>query len=318
MAVKLAVKDRRHYVSIEGGKNRESVHFIPSDEHNIEEVAKPCFLFLDQATNSGYALFDNKNRLIMTGVVQKGRAGLQEYKFKFKEILEELVEDYGVETIFHEEVYDKDNMWTTEVLLYIKHMVQDIAYLNKDVEVFGVDHMTWKGRLAGQGKFNYKADHKKEVKKFVEGVYPILFMDVKYGELTGDMIDALGMGIGLLVKQTRRGNFYDTVRYKKNLPIHEFLVSKGDKEWDEVIAKCRKPYRDAYEVGGIMEVELDRRKGIGDLFKRYLTHRDGVVCVKVPRDYKDWGINLLKHGKKPSDLPEDKEYWLIAVRKRRK
>lgn len=312
------VGDIRVFFEVKGGKHRTSVKAVKEEEQNKADIEYPCFLFLDQSTSTGYALYDNKSQLVLGGVIEKGKANLTDYKYKLKGILEELIDDYKVSNVFYEEVYDKENMWTTEVLMYIKHMVQDISYFKEDVEVLGVDHMVWKSKLAGKDKFNTSGNHKVEVKKYVEGVYPLLFIDKEYIDLTEHTVDAMGMGIGLMVKQTRRGNFYHTVRYKKNLPIEELIVAKGDKSWEEVIAKCRKPFRDAYELGGIMELELDRRRGIGDLFRRILTHRDGVACVKVPRDYKDWGVTLLLHNKSPEELTESKDFWLIAVRKRRK
>lgn len=314
------VKDIRVFYEIKEKKDRSSVRFIPKEEQVISDIKKPCYIFLDQSTFSGYAVYDSKNQLITSGEVQKKNTSLEEYKYTFKDIIYALVDEYEVSTIFYEEVYDEANMWTTEVLMYIKHMIKDIGYLRKDVEVFGVDHTKWKRMLAAPEKFSAKkGKHKDEVKKYVEGVYPLLFMDVKYGKLTENMIDAIGMGVGLLVKQSRRGGFYNTVRYNKNLPIHEkVMATQVSEDWDEIIRKSNKPYRDAYGVGGVMELELDRRRAVGDLFRRYLTHRDGVAYVRIPKDYKDWGVLLLKHNIKPSDLGEQQDFLLLAVRKKRK
>lgn len=321
----MAIKDTRIFFEIKEKKYRTSVRAIPEFEQVQEDWESPCFLFLDQSTSTGYALYDNKNQLILSGLAIKGNTGLMDYKYQLKDIVYDLIEKYGVKTVFHEEVYDKDNMWTTEVLMYIKHMIKDIEYHLSDVEVFGVDHMTWKTKLAGKDKFNTQNNHKQEAKKYVAGVYPLLFMDVRYGELTEDMIDAIGMGVALLVKQTRRGDFYHTVRYNKSLPIHvrvvtveDYLDDEGDVDWEARIAKCQKPYREGYEIGGDMELELDKRRAVGDLFRRFLSHRDGVAVVRVPYTYKDWGVLLLEYGMKPSELPESKEFWLMAVRRNRK
>lgn len=309
----------RIYVTIEKQNNRSSVIPIKKCDQEVENIKYPCYLLMDQSTETGYTVYDDDYQLIMSGNLGKNNASLEEYKYALKDVVDELIEEYKIKTIFYEEVYDKENMWTTEVLLYIKHAIKDIAYLNKEVEVFGVDHMTWKVKLASPNKFNTSNNHKKEVLKYVEGVYPLLFMDKENSKLTEHMVDALGMGIGLLVKRTRRGGFYDTVRFNKNLPIHQMILKVDeDVMWEEVVGKCRKPYRDAFAVGGVTELELNRRKGIGDLFRRYLTHKDALAVVRIPKDYKDWGILLLEHGKKPSELGKDKDFWLLSVRKKRK
>lgn len=314
----MTLEDTRVYFEVKEKKHRESVRKVSKAEQVQEDIEKPCFLFIDQATSSGYALYDNKNQLILSGRTLKGRSSLEAYKFGFKDIIYALIDEYEIKTIFHEEVYDRENMWTTEVLLYIKHMIQDIAYLREGVEVYGLDHMTWKTKLASPDKFNTKNNHKAEIKKYVEGVYPLIFMDKESGKITEDMVDAIGMGVAVLVKQTRRGSFYHTVRYNKNLPVDIKIMVREGETWEEKIGRCRKPYRDGYAVGGFTEIELDRRRGTGDLFRRFLTHRDGVVGVHIPKDYKDWGVLLLDFNIKPSSLGGEQDFWLVGVRRRRK
>lgn len=316
----MAVKQLQVYFEIRDKKDRTSVKFVSKAEQNIESIEYPCYLFIDQSTYSGYTVFDSKSQLVMSGEVDKSTASLEQYKFVFNDILKGLVKEYQIKTIFYEEVYDKENKWTTEVLLYIKHMIKDMGYLEKDLDVFGVDHMAWKNKLARPGKFNgEKGKHKQEVKKWVEAVYPLLFMGANENKLSEHIIDSMGMGIGLLVKKVRSGGFFDSVRYNKNLPTHEKIIVKEEgQEWSEIIAKNNKPYRDAFAIGGVTELELDRRRAVGDLFKKFLSHRDGVAVVRIPKAYKDWGVILLEHGVRPSQLHEDGEFWLVSVRKKRK
>lgn len=283
----------------------------------------PCNLFLDQATNTGYAVFDSKGCLITGGAFLKEDLGLQEYKFALKEEIEKLIEKFDVKNVFYEEVFDGGNISTTEILLYIKHMVQDLTYNREDLEVFGLDNKSWKSKLALPDIFKAEKNKEKElVLHYVLQVYPLLLLGTDFSDIKSHMVDAIGMGIAITIKSgaTARTNFYSTVRFNKKLPIHQVLVQKNDTDdWETIIKKLRKPFKTAYEVGDIFEVELNTRKNTDDLIRQILTHKDTLTIMKIPYTYKNWGIMLLENNIKPSDvLSEDKSFWIVSVRKNRK
>ncbi|MFV1457747.1 hypothetical protein, partial [Bacillus mycoides] len=281
----------------------------------LEDITYPCYLFLDQSTRTGYALFDNDSRLVLSGVVEKGATeAVRTYGFQLADMVRDLAQKYKVSTVFHEEVYDKENMITTETLMYIKHKIQDISYTDKEIEVLGLDHMKWKSELAKPEKFVRSKDHKEQVQKFVSMVFPLVTM------FTDDESDAIGMGIAVLMKQRKRGNFFDVTRYNKNLSLWEFII-EGEvtpENVHEVIGGMRKPVRDAFELGGAFEIPLDSRKRVDDTFRKFLSHRDSVVYTQIPKTYKYWGVMLLDKGVKPSKLErEDQSFTFISCRRKR-
>lgn len=308
---------------------------------DLTEIKLPCYLFLDQASNTGFSLFDSESRLVITGTINRGRTSLPDFKKELVEYIRQLTETYQVETLFHEEVYDQLNMVTTEVLFYIKHAIQDLGYFNKNLTVLGLDHRTWKSNLAKPEKFNFSADNKKETEKWVHDIYPLINLK------TEDEYDALGMGISVMIKEKGKKNFYKQARYNKKLPVHfmlhedtfpmtedvevenlayanELLEAQEEettKQIESIVQKLRKPFREAYKADGVAELELEKRKGVEDTFRRYLSHKDKLVYVRIPKDYKYWGVLLLEHGISPEtfetkDNP-DGSYCLIGCRKKR-
>lgn len=309
----------------------------------IDELELPCTLFLDQASDSGYSIFDAKSRLFMTGTIKRGRTRLPDYKQAFIKYVKELADIYNITTVFHEEVYDAANMETTEVLFYLKHAVQDMGFFSENIEVLGLDHRTWKSNLAKPGTFNFKRkDDKAEIRKWVHEIYPLIALT------TQDEFDALGMGIAVMINGKGQKNFYKQARYNKKLPV-EFMLYKDvfnypkeatvDSEKDnlleevdvydqrkdvylkEVVDKMRIVYRRGYEAGGMYELELDTRKGVEDSFRRFLSHRDALVYVRIPKDYRYWGVLLLLHGESPETFETEENpdgyYCLVGSRKKR-
>lgn len=329
------MKITRNYYEIKPRSRQQEV-YVRKKKVSLKEIKTPCTLFLDQASNTGYSLFDAESRLVMTGTIRRGYTSLQEFKHKFVDYVKKLVDEYEVTTVFHEEVYDQANMQTTEVLFYLKHAVQDLGYFNKDLEVLGLAHTTWKTNLAKPKKFNFKgSDHKKEVVKWVQDVYPLIALS------TQDEFDALGMGIAVMIKEKGKKNFYKQAKYNKKLPIHVMLykdVFHGeDKDVDTIdaessqeeaekrvspsVEKMRKPFREAFRVGGFTELELDKRRRVEDNIRRFLSHKDMLVYIKIPKTYKYWGVLLLEHGISPerfeSDANPDGSYCLVVCRKKR-
>lgn len=351
LLVKSKAKHVQNHVTLEGGGNRNSVTIIPRRKQEFDKIEKPCTLFIDQSTDTGYALFDKKKRLVMLGALRKsGKTGLGDYKFSLEALMEVLIEEYGVETVVYEEVYDHANRWTTEVLHYIKHTIKDLetrAKLedsDKKLTVMGVDHLRWKKELASPNKFSpKKGKDKEEVEKHVSYTYPLLLTGDNRKKLTEDMIDALGMGIGVLVKTTLTGKMYHKARYDKRLPIDveildstrhkgliefcqtgesydDYIINHEEKapEIDEAVSKLRKPFREAYEVGDVVRLDYDKGKLYADTVRQYLSHIDQIVVTEVTKDYRYWGYYLLMLNKDMTDIEPDGTYYIAVARRRRR
>lgn len=308
------MRDRRKYYELVPRRLQQQT-IETSEAVDPRKIKYPCYLFLDQASNTGYSLWDSESRLVLSGELSRGSdMSIRDFGFGLAEWVKGLIEEYKVDTVFHEEVYDSANMLTTEVLMYIKHKIQDIAHTNKEVNIMGLDHMAWKVQLAKPEKFVKSKDHKKQVQDLVEGVFPLITI---YSE---NQSDAIGMGIAIMVKQKRKWNIFNVTRYNKKLPVWD-VISDADVELTDVeglVKTLRKPFRTAFEVGGIYEVPLDTRRRIDDGFKRFLSHKDSLVYTRIPKNYKYWGVMLLQHGIKPSDLTsEDQSFIALCCRKKR-
>lgn len=313
---------RNIYLSIENGKNRATTRAVPEEEQTKEDITYPCTILLDQSTRTGFSIWDSKKTLVTTGYVyKKDNCTLVEYKHILKEVIEFLIEKYNITTAIHEEVFGGENFHTVETLLYIKHMVVDLEHTLEGFKVYGFHNKIWKKHLAKPKpfKFGTTAVEKKEVRKYVEQYYPLLFLDASCSLITEDMADSIGMGIGLILNQKLKGNMLNLVQFNKKLPFHSKIVNKADNEdWETVIGKMNKPFRDAYGVSKSMEIELTKSKKLDDQIRRVLTHIDCVAYVKIDKSYRDWGLILLENNIKPSDLEEDKSFWIVTCRKKRK
>lgn len=292
----------------------------------VEEITPPCTMFMDQASSSGFSIYDSESRIIMSGVLERGRQRLYDYKEDLVKYILAKVQEYQVTTIFHEEVYDAANMITTETLFYLKSAIKDLGYSEKGLKVMGLAHKTWKSSLAKPEKFVYGKDDKQEVRKWVSDIYPLLALTKQ------DEFDAVGMGIAMMIKEKGKKNFYEWAKYNKKLPIHTVLYKRvfeniedvqaeeHIEEVQEKVGKMRVAFRRGYEAGGLHELDLNRRKEVYDPIRRFLSHVDGLVYINIPRDYKYWGMLLLLHGNAPKDFKEednDGSYYILASRKNR-
>lgn len=315
---------KRYYKILPRSKQQETLTRRKKVE--VNEITTPCTLFLDQASNTGFSLYDNDSRIVMSGVLERGRQRLYDYKKDLVSFVLDLVEEYKVTTIFHEEVYDHLNMETTETLFYLKHAIKDLGYEDEDLKVMGLSHKTWKSLLAKPNKFNFGKDDKLEVRKWVGEIYPLLALTKQ------DEFDAVGMGIAMMIKDKGKKNFYRWAKYNKRLPIHTVLYKQVFEDIDDVRAedleeyiqervnKMRIAYRRGYEIGGLHELDLDRRKEVFDSIRQFLSHVDGLVYIKIPRDYKYWGMLMLLHGNEPAEFEDDNtdgSYYILACRKNR-
>lgn len=292
------------------------------------EIKPPSILFLDQANTAGYSVW-NKDVLVESGILARGKENIQEYGDGLVGLIKELIDEYQVTTVFHEEVFiprdgNPGNIAGVERLYYIKHKITDIGF-RSSIEVMGLDNGSWKKQLA-DGKFKKTENDKDEVKRLVLENYP----DLEF--FTGDEVDAIGMGIAVMVKN--EGRFYDVSRYNKKLPIYTDIVPLN---WDVLTGTYKLPakYKHAIEAGGLYEIPLNKAKKAEDEFCKILSHKDMLIFTVIPKSYKYWGVNLLLFNKKPSEMKvnvtnnyltkdgtllkdyEEGSYILIAARKKR-
>lgn len=312
----------RYYNILPRSKQQETL--TRREKVDISEIETPCTMFLDQASSTGFSIYDNNSTLVMSGVLERGRKRLYDYKEELVEYVLGKVKEYDIQTIFHEEVYDDLNMVTTETLFYLKHAISDLGYEQDGLKILGLAHKTWKSLLAKPGKFKHGRDDKKEIRKWVSEIYPLLALTKQ------DEFDAIGMGIAIMIKEKGKKNFYKWAKYNKRLPIHTVLYKKvfqdiEDIEEDEIedrVNKMRVAYRRGYAAGGLHQLELNKRREVFNPIRQFLSHVDGLVYIEIPKDYKYWGMLMLLHGNKPSDfLDEDGEgeggYYILASRKNR-
>lgn len=332
------MKVTRNYYEIQPRRKQQQT-FRRKNKIKLEEIETPTVLLLDQASNGGYCLYDSKSRLVMSGIIKRGNTSLPEFKQRFVEYISEIVDEYKADTIFYEEVFDELNMTTTEVLFYLKHAIQDLGYFRDDLSIYGIHHKTWKSKMAKPESFRFNKDDKEEVRKWVKKIYPLIGVTVQ------DEFDAIGMGIAVMIKGKGKQNFYKQAGFNKRLPVHftlyenvlednvkdieitnvseqlDTLEDKQKRKEEEFVKKLRKPFRVAYEEGGLIELELEKNKGVKKLFRQFLSHKDALTFVRIPKDYKYWGVILLEHGESPErfETEESKknEYLLLCARKKR-
>lgn len=287
----------------------------------LPQVQKPCYIFLDQASNTGFAVYSANARLLMYGELM--RDAKEESMTVFANLLVDWLVGLASSTlqvtnIFYEEVYNLKNMVTTEQLFYLKNKIAELSVTHKDLGITtqGLDASAWKAKLANGIKFPKDREaQKKATIKLVEEVFPLLDFD------KNDETDALGMSIGIMLRGDNYHEVWKMIRYNKRLPVHEIVMEKDldtTEAVEEVVAKLRKPFRDAYAVGGYKELELDNRRKIDATVKKYLSYKDVLLGVKIPKKYKYWGLMLLENNINPDDLiREDESFILLSCRKNR-
>lgn len=332
-----SIKHHERFFEIRPVIEQTQVIVVPKKKQDTSKIEYPCKLFLDQSTKTGYAIYDKRRKLIKAGNIDKKyNAGLLGYRKDLKDLLTDIINEYQVNEVRYEETYHEANMVTTEVLITIKTMIKDMIYErqllyegepDKQIDGMGVDHRLWKKELAKPKKFNGgKGGDKAEVQKYVNNRYAMFPHMSEKDQLTEDMYDAIGMGIALCVKRDLTNDTYQLARYEKNLPydssVHkpnpEDEKAGKEPEWQEVVGGLRKNLRTAYELGGHMTLQLDRRKNYPEQIRQILTHRDCLLVVKIPKDYRYWGLILLEYGIAPKELGEQQDIYLLCARKKRK
>lgn len=274
-------------------------------------IAYPCQLFLDQASNTGYVIADSKKRLVKAGHISKlDTESIQDFKYLLKDELTRLIHEYKIETVWHEEVYLQANVHTTEVLYYIKHMIKDLGYeLGNTIQVMGLDHAKWKSLLAKPEKFKAKqGEDKKEVLKHVHKVYPLL-------NFPEDTVDALGMMIAVVWKQTEKALYYNA-HINKSLPINlEVLILKKDTSIEDIIKKKGVRFSRKYEKHGKIEYTYNTDLDLMMNCRYILSFKDGVCVTEIP-EHKNIGLLYLHYNIKPSDIEDGDKLIAMASRKK--
>lgn len=275
----------------------------------------PCKLLLDQATHTGYVVYDSRNSIVCVGALDKTKhSTLAEYKFAMQKRIMELIEQFTIEHIIFEEVFHETNTKTTETLLYVKHAITDLHHLT-GIKVDSTDNRKWKMILARPNKFS-AVDEKAEVKKYVSASYPLLFTGIYKNALNEDMIDVIGMAIALLMKIGRNTNLLTALKYNKTLPIRTFVVTDSETNLEETLRTTRKrSFKSAFEKDGMFILDTTVQNKVYDGLRQYLSHREGVAAVKITPQYREWGIMLLDLDVPITELSEDLSFWLIAVKK---
>lgn len=306
---------RKFYELVDRRHQQQTI--VTEHKPDISELKMPCYLFLDQASHTGYTLWDDESRLVMSGVIyrEKTSESFETFIHEMVSVVEEIIQEYGVKNVFYEEVYvpKEVSISTAESLHYIKHHVKDIGFRNKGVEVLGLDANRWKQELAKPKAFKQSKDDKKQVMGFVEEIFPLLAFT------TDDESDAIGMGIAVMIKDRNKKNIYNVTRFNKKLPIHlEIFNSDRDFKDPAIIQKLPVRFKRPYNIGGMYELPLNKRRGLDMEIRKYLSHKDSLLYVEIPRDYKDWGLLLLTNNISIHDLTsEDKSYIILASRKNR-
>lgn len=310
------MRDIRKFYTLEDRKHQQQT-VMTDEKPNMSDLKMPCYMFLDQASHTGYSLFDDDSRLVLTGVIyrEESRENFNTYIHEMVKEVEVICEEYGVTRLFYEEVYipEQVSVSTAEKLHYIKHHVQDVGYHNPDIEVLGLDANRWKQELARPKAFKKSDNDKDQVMKFVEEVFPLVSFT------TDDESDALGMGIAVMIKDKNKQNIYNVTRYNKKLPIHLEIMQADTPITDpEFTNKLKVRYSVPFRVGGLYELALNRSKAVEQEIRKYLSHKDSLLYVKIPREYKYWALMLLLNNVSVHDITrEDKSYILVASRKKR-
>lgn len=301
---------------------RDTLTVVPVPESKVRgTIEYPCHLFLDQATKTGYVIYDDKRRLVTAGhVVKDSKEELVDFKYALRDEINALIDKYRVSHVWHEEAYDKANHWTTEVLMYIKHMIKDLSYERSrgigvsegsdvtDITVLGLDHMKWKSLLAKPKAFKRTGDDKKQVAKFVGEVYPLL-------NLPEDTMDALGMGIAIVFKQSEK-NVLHNARINKKLPVFvEVMTLKPGEQIEDKIAKLSKKFRVTAEEKGIYEIDYVTKKDELMNARYFLSFKDAVCWSRIPY-HTTYGQLLLHYNIVPKYMVEGEEVIMIACRKK--
>lgn len=316
---------RRHYSNTDR-KIQQQTYIV---EEPLEKSVwkQPLYMFLDQASHTGYSVFDDDSKLVMSGVMyhEATKETKTAYVLTMVEVVTEICLEYGVKHLFHEEVYidgDGISMSTAESLHYIKSHIRDISHHHPEIEVLGLDIRKWKSELAKPEKYKFSKqknkikkskEEKKETLKHVSEIFPLVSI------VTDDESDAIGMGIAIMIKNKNKRNIYNVTRFNKKLPIHIEIFNKDfDFENPEVIDKLKVKWKRPANIGGVVKLPLNRASNVEITIRQFLSHKDSLVYLDIPKDYRNWGFLLLENNLTLEQITSpDKSYYIVATRKNR-
>ena len=271
---------------------------------NEDLIEYPCVMFLDQATKTGIAVFDNKKRLIKTIFIKREETeSLLRYRDKFKKFISNLIDKYKVKKLFCEDVFGGSNFETTEMLLSIKTNLEDIAF-TKGIKFYCLVNTKWKARLSYPNHWNKAKNDKEQIQKYVKEYFNIVVEE--------DVYDALGMGIAVLYKTTSNMRPLE-MRLNKKLPIDRGVFVICDyKEIDDIIDGN---FRNSKELLEIKKFDYDPKLSLDVNFRYMLSNFNVLGVCKIPY-HRYYGQILLEFNIRPSDIPSDG--FLVGIGRRKK
>lgn len=315
---------RRHYKNTDIREQQQTyIVDIPEDKNVWKQ---PLYMFLDQASHTGYSVFDDDSKLVMSGVMyhEESVENKKTYIHTMVEVVTEICLEYGVKHLFHEEVYidgERVAMSTAESLHYIKSHIQDIGHFHPEISVYGLDIRKWKSELAKPNRYKFSKkngskkdnEEKAETMKHVSEIFPLVSL------VTDDESDAIGMGIAVMIKNKNKRNIYNVTRYNKKLPIYLEIFNKDfDFTNDDAIEKLKVKWKRPANIGGVYKLPLNRARNVEIDIRQFLSHKDALIYFEIPKDYKNWGFILLENNYKLDDITsDDKSFYLVASRKNR-
>lgn len=273
------------------------------DKLNKNLIEYPTNIFFDQATNTGLCIYDRKNRLITTiRIEKKKRTDIVEFRYKFRKIVQELIEEYKINRIFCEDVFGGISFSVTSKLLSIKDLLIDIAYEN-DIKSYPIVNTKWKSRLSYPNKWDTTEDDKEQIERYVKGYYPLIDFEL-------DVYDAVGMAIAVLFK-TGKDIRPVEMRLDKKLKIDtQVLIAEKDESLEKVLERSKFSKLKGYEKN---EFDYDTSIGIKKNFRYILTNYDVLAMTEVPY-HRYYGQILMKYDIKPSEIGDGRIVGL-AIRK---
>lgn len=340
------IDNRQFYFSLYGKMERNLTDYISREQSKVnhKSIKFPCTICLDQNTHTGYAIFDKENRLVSGGIlVASIKTSTQKYIQALTKFLEYLIDVYQIDTVLYEEIFLGKSVSVFEKLVEIRSAIKKLElYTPTNVEIasdrefniLGIDNKVWKEALANPNKFKkLKTENEKvEINRHISYMYPILIADAPNEYYIQDMFDAIGMGIGMLIKNTYSGRLYQKARYDKFLPItqksmllteEEFPCLTDTEQVEKFVGNLPKDFRLGYEVGGISLVSSDSHdnKNMQEVARRYLTHKDNIHVIKLDESYKMFYNTLLEHDislVEYKNSPTIPQLYVLSVRKKRK
>lgn len=315
---------RKHYSNTD--KLHQQQTYILDEPLPVSTWKQPLYMFLDQASHTGYSVFDDDSKLVMSGVMyhEPNVETTTSYVITMVEVVTKICLEYGVKNLFHEEVYIdglRASVSVSESLHYIKSHIKDIEHYHPEIKVFGLDIKKWKSELAKPNRYKFSRntgakrdkEEKIETLKHVTDIFPLVSL------VTDDESDAIGMGIAVMIKNKNKQNIYNVTRFNKKLPIYLEVFNKNfDFKDDYAINKLKVKWKRPANIGGVIKLPLNRNGNAEVTIRQFLSHKDSLVYIEIPKEYKNWGFLLLDHNLKLSDITsDDKSFYLVASRKYR-